>query len=149
MLYYNIWNRGLLPGSDGWGVTGVNWLRTKAKRLSLLALFALALQLGLSFGHTHANVAVAGISASGSQSQASTPDADHDQDVHRDLCAICATIAMASSLVASGRRRWRYLWPLRRDRSPSFGNLHTRLAARRISLARTSAFLTRIVVQSR
>lgn len=67
----------------------------------MLALFALALQLGLSFGHTHANVAVAGISASGSQSQA-TPDADHDQDVHRDLCAICATIAMASSLVASG-----------------------------------------------
>ena len=74
MLYYNIWTAGLLPGSDGWGVTGVNWLRTKAKRLSLLALFALALQLGLSFGHTHANVAVAGISASGSQSQA-TPDA--------------------------------------------------------------------------
>lgn len=102
MLYYNIWTAGLLPGSDGWGVTGVNWLRTKAKRLSLLALFALALQLGLSFGHTHANVAVAGISASGSQSQASTPDADHDQDVHHDLCAICATIAMASSLVASG-----------------------------------------------
>ena len=67
----------------------------------MLALFALAVQLGLSFGHTHANVAVAGISASGSQSQA-TPDADHDQDVHRDLCAICATIAMASSLVASG-----------------------------------------------
>ena len=68
----------------------------------MLALFALAVQLGLSFGHTHANVAVAGISASGSQSQASTPDADHDQDVHHDLCAICATIAMASSLVASG-----------------------------------------------
>lgn len=83
-----------------WGKTSVNWLRTKAKKLSLLALFALALQLGLSFGHTHADVAVAGISAS-NQSQASTPDTDHDQDIHRDLCAICATMAMANSLVAS------------------------------------------------
>lgn len=82
-----------------WGIISVNWLRTKAKRLSLLALFALALQLGLSFGHTHAEVALAGISAG--QSQASTPDTDHDQDVHRDLCAICATMAMANTLVAS------------------------------------------------
>ena len=57
------------------------------------------LQLGLSFGHTHAEVALAGISAG--QSQASTPDTDHDQDVHRDLCAICATMAMANTLVAS------------------------------------------------
>jgi hypothetical protein len=66
--------------------------------LSLLALFALALQLGLSFGHTHANVAVAGIAAA---SQASAPDTDHDQDLHRDLCAICATMAMANTVLAS------------------------------------------------
>lgn len=77
----------------------MNWLRSKAKRLSLLALFALALQLGLSFGHTHHDVAVAGIAAG--QSQASTPDTDHDHDVHRDLCAICATMAMANSLIAA------------------------------------------------
>lgn len=77
----------------------MNWLRLKAKRLSLLALFALALQLGLSFGHTHHDVAVAGISAS--QFQASTPDADHDQDIHRDLCVICATVAMAHTIVAA------------------------------------------------
>lgn len=76
----------------------MNWLRTKAKKLSLLALFALALQLGLSFGHTHADVAIAGISA---PSQASAPDTDHDQDLHRDLCAICATMAMANSALAS------------------------------------------------
>lgn len=79
----------------------MNWLRTKAKRLSLLALFALALQLGLSFGHTHAGVALAGVSALAGQPQASTPDTDHDQDVHRDLCAICATMAMAKTLVAA------------------------------------------------
>ncbi|NGX97697.1 MAG: DUF2946 domain-containing protein [Candidatus Afipia apatlaquensis] len=77
----------------------MNWVRSKAKRLSLLALFALALQLGLSFGHCHHDVAVAGIAAS--QSQASTPDTDHDQKVHRDLCAICATMAMANTLVAA------------------------------------------------
>lgn len=75
----------------------MNWLRSKARRLSLLALFALALQLGLSFGHTHHDIAVAGIAAS--QSQASVPD--HDQHAHRDLCAICATMAMANSLVAA------------------------------------------------
>ena len=84
-----------------WGKTGVNWLRTKAKRLSLLALFALALQLGLSFGHSHNDVALAGISAPAGQSQASTPDIDHDQDLHRDLCAICVTIAMANAGVSS------------------------------------------------
>jgi hypothetical protein len=84
-----------------WGVIGVNWLRTKAKKLSLLALFALALQLGLSFGHTHAEVILAGVSVSAGQSQASTPDTDHDQDVHRDLCAICATMAMVNTLAAS------------------------------------------------
>ena len=83
------------------GHHGVNWLRTKAKKLSLLALFALALQLGLSFGHTHADIAVAGISTSAGLSQASQPESDHDQDVHRDLCAICATVAMAGSLVTS------------------------------------------------
>jgi len=81
-----------------WGKTSVNWLRTKAKKLSLLALFALALQLGLSFGHTHADVAMAGIAA---PSQASAPDTDHDQDLHRDLCAICATMAMANTALAS------------------------------------------------
>lgn len=83
----------------------MNWLRSKAKRLSLLALFALALQLGLSFGHTHHDVAEAGISVSASLSLASTPDADRDdhdhQGVHRDLCAICATVAMANTLVAA------------------------------------------------
>lgn len=79
----------------------MNWLRSKAKRLSLLALFALALQLGLSFGHFHHDTAVAGIAASASPSQASTPDTDHDQDAHRDLCAICATVAMANTLVTT------------------------------------------------
>lgn len=82
-----------------WGVSGMNWLRSKAKRLSLLALFALALQFGLSFGHFHNDLAVASLSASASQ--ASTPDTDHDQHAHRDLCAICSTVAMTSNAVAT------------------------------------------------
>ncbi|CAN5328890.1 hypothetical protein BH10PSE10_BH10PSE10_27100 [soil metagenome] len=79
----------------------MNWLRSKAKRLSLLALFALALQFGLSFGHFHNDLGIAAASAAASQSQASTPDTGHDQDVHRDLCAICASVAMTSSAVAA------------------------------------------------
>ncbi len=76
----------------------MNWLRSKAKRLSLLALFALALQFGLSFGHFHNDLTVTAASASASQSQASTPDTDH---AHRDLCAICSTVAMTSNAVAA------------------------------------------------
>lgn len=79
----------------------MKYLRSQAKKLSLLALFALALQLGLSFGHFHHDAAVAAISGPASASQASSPDTDHDQDAHRDLCAICATVAMANTLVAA------------------------------------------------
>ncbi len=77
----------------------MNWLRLKARKLSLLALFALALQFGLSFGHFHNDLGI--VSASASQSQASTSDTNHDQDVHRDLCAICSSVAMTSNAVAA------------------------------------------------
>ena len=79
----------------------MNWLRSKAKRLSLLALFALALQFGLSFGHFHNDLGIAVASASAGQSQASTPDTGNDQDAHRDLCAICSSVAMTSNAVAT------------------------------------------------
>jgi hypothetical protein len=76
------------------------WLRSKAKRLSLLALFALALQVGLSFGHFHNDLAVAGISAG--HSQASAPDTGDTQDAtHHDLCAICSSVAMTGNAVAA------------------------------------------------
>lgn len=84
-----------------WDVSVMNWLRSRAKRLSLLALFALALQFGLSFGHFHNDLGIATAQASASQSQASTPDTDHDQDAHRDLCAICSTVAMTGNAVAT------------------------------------------------
>lgn len=72
----------------------MEWLRSKAKRLSLLALFALAMQIGLSFGHTH----VAAWSADRTQiatnsSADGTPD-HHDADA---ICSICVTTAMAAN----------------------------------------------------
>lgn len=90
----------MVAGPDGCGAyPAMNWLRSKAKRLSLLALFALALQLGLSFGHFHNDLAIASISANGAQ--ASTPDTNPDQDVHHDLCAICSSVAMTNNAVAT------------------------------------------------
>lgn len=81
----------------------MNWLRSKAKRLSLLALFALALQFGLSFGHFHNDLGLATsvASAAASQSQASTPDGGGDQSHHHDLCAICSSVAMTGSALAA------------------------------------------------
>ena len=67
----------------------------------MLALFALALQLGLSFGHCHHDVANAAIASAASQSQASAPNTNHDQIAHRDLCAICSSVAMTSNAVAA------------------------------------------------
>ncbi|MBX9716910.1 MAG: DUF2946 domain-containing protein [Burkholderiaceae bacterium] len=71
--------------------------------MSLLALFALAVQLGLSFGHVHAasfsplndKAALADTLSADTPS----PDTHHDQDNGNDVCAICATIAMANTLV--------------------------------------------------
>lgn len=76
----------------------MNWVRSKARTLSLLALFALAVQLSLSFGHVHAS----DFSSLGDKTAlASTPSSDthHDQHNGNDVCAICATIAMANALV--------------------------------------------------
>jgi hypothetical protein len=79
----------------------MKWLRSNARQLSLLALFALALQLGLSFGHHHRVTALAATAQAAPTlaTPTSTPDTDHDQDTPADLCAICATIAMADTLV--------------------------------------------------
>jgi hypothetical protein len=75
-------------------------LRLQARKLSLLALFALALQLGLSFGHTHASF----FTPVGTQTAATAthgPDADHDHDhgTAGHICDICATVALARSLL--------------------------------------------------
>ena len=79
----------------------MNWLRSRAKQLTLLALFALALQLGLSFGHAHHDRAFAGKTAISDQASAPSRDNGGDTDGRRDLCAICATVALAQALIDS------------------------------------------------
>lgn len=68
--------------------------------MSLLALFALALQLGLSFGHVHTGE-FALSSAQASLTNNPSPASSPDQDAGNDVCAVCATIAMANTVVDS------------------------------------------------
>jgi hypothetical protein len=79
----------------------MNWLRSQTKRLTLLALFALALQFGLSFGHVHHDRAFAGKTTISDQASAPSRDNGGDTDGRQDLCAICATVALASALIDS------------------------------------------------
>lgn len=79
----------------------MNWLRSRAKRLTLLALFALALQFGLSFGHVHHDRAFAGNTTISDQASAPSRDSGGDTDGRQDLCAICATVALANALIDS------------------------------------------------
>jgi hypothetical protein len=84
------------------------WVRSKIRQASLLALFALAMQLGLSFGHIHADAAFNGaLSAKqapigGASIVAQSPiHSQHDDGLAADSCAICATIALANTLVTA------------------------------------------------
>ncbi|MBN8980301.1 MAG: DUF2946 domain-containing protein [Rhizobiales bacterium] len=77
------------------------WLRSKAKSLSFVALFALALQLGLSFGHVHADRALAGKTAVAGLLSSTSSDSGNDTDNRADLCAVCVTIAIANALIDS------------------------------------------------
>ncbi len=127
----------------------MKWLRSNARRLSLLALFALALQFGLSFGHFHAD-RLAGAAAISNHASASTPDSGHDQDNPDDFCAICATIAMADTLVDA-------VPPLAdvaagvRDRAgcAQSGNRRSGFPPQHFPVPRPSVFLTSTVHSSR
>jgi hypothetical protein len=72
----------------------MDWVRSKAKRLSLLALFALAMQIGLSFDHTHVAARSADATQIAANSSSGNPSAHHDADA---LCAVCVSAAMAAS----------------------------------------------------
>jgi|SRR5579871_1303240 len=77
----------------------MRWVRSNIKLGARAALFALVVQLGLSFGHFHA---VSAQTAPSIQSTQQLPAPGPDQDRHPDdLCAICATIALASTAVAA------------------------------------------------
>lgn len=77
----------------------MHWIRSQARKLSVLALFALAVQFGLSFGHVHAHEAPAAAVSQSASADAPAPDSDHDRDAGKDICAICVTVAMANALV--------------------------------------------------
>ena len=91
-----------LPAKCVWGVYfPMNWLRSKAKRLSWLALLALALQLGLSFGHVHHGFTVATEAAISTVASAPSDGNGGNTDGRQDVCAICATVALSHALIDS------------------------------------------------
>jgi hypothetical protein len=81
----------------------MGWLRSRLKRSSYVALFAMALQLALSFGHIHLDHVSAGsgqISVHRAASPTPTGLTARDELPTQpgDACAICALIALANSL---------------------------------------------------
>jgi hypothetical protein len=87
-----------VPGRMCGAFVSMKWLRSNVKRLSVLAFFALALQFGLSFGHIHADALGAPTAVSHHASASSSHSGPH-QDDPADVCAICATVALANALV--------------------------------------------------
>jgi len=75
----------------------MKWFRSNIRQHSRVALFALAIQVALSFGHFHG---VATQAAPSIQSAQQLPTPGHDPDQHPDdVCAICAVMAMANTVL--------------------------------------------------
>jgi hypothetical protein len=94
----------------------MKWFRSNIKHGARLALFALAVQFALSFGHFHLlaaseaapavqsnltqAVAAKGLTAAGDQAAQQQSPTNHDPDQRpADNCAICAVVAMASTVL--------------------------------------------------
>jgi hypothetical protein len=81
----------------------MDWFRSKQRRLAWLAVFALAGQLTLSFGHLHLGKFGLALSSGAANGVAmvfvSSPQRGTTGGVD-DFCAICASISLASKLVA-------------------------------------------------
>ena len=83
----------------------MKWFRSNIRTGARLALLALLVQLALSFGHFH------GFALQASAAQAVVPadhagkpqpaPGKHDSDQSNDVCAICAVMAMASTVLFS------------------------------------------------
>ena len=79
----------------------MKWFRSNIKRVSHVALFALAIQFALSFGHFH-GIGADAASITQVVRNLSTPQPGSDQGSGEhpgDVCAICAVMAMANSVV--------------------------------------------------
>lgn len=81
----------------------MKWFRTHIKHGSRLALLALVIQFVLTFGHVHVDAAQAAPidSAMTSVQMPAGPAPDHHQHQHHpaDYCAICAVMALASTML--------------------------------------------------
>jgi Protein of unknown function (DUF2946) len=81
------------------------WVRSNIRGVAWLALFALAMQLVLSFGHTHRGDfgLTSAVAAGADQNHVGSPSpapADRDRgSTSDDGCAICASIALAGTLI--------------------------------------------------
>src|SRR6202022_3571174 len=97
---------------------GMKWFRSNIKHGARLALFALAVQFALSFGHfpllaaseaapvvqsglTQADtISAQALAAASNQATQQQSPANHDPDQKpTDNCAICAVVAMASTVL--------------------------------------------------
>jgi hypothetical protein len=86
----------------------MKWFRSNIRNGAKLALLALLVQFSLSFGHIHGFVPQAAsatqtvLSADhAADTQAKPTPVKHDSDRTNDICAICAVMAMASTMLFS------------------------------------------------
>jgi hypothetical protein len=86
----------------------MKWFRSNIRTGARLALLALLLQFALSFGHIHGFVPQAASATQSvlpadhaADSKAKSAPAKHDSDRTTDICAICAVMAMASTVLFS------------------------------------------------
>jgi hypothetical protein len=84
----------------------MRWFRSKRGAITWLACFALACQLFASFGHVHVskandNIARLALAGSVGHSPAADPSSPPRKNptIPDDICAICASISMAGTLV--------------------------------------------------
>jgi len=88
----------------------MKWFRSNIRTGARLALLALLVQFVLSFGHVHGfaapvaaatQSAVAPDHATGGNAKPQPAPGKHDSDHTTDVCAICAVMAMASTVLFS------------------------------------------------
>ena len=88
----------------------MKWFRSNIRTGARLALLALLVQFALSFGHVHGFVPPAASAtqtvvptdhAGDSKAKPQPAQGKHDGDQTSDVCAICAVMAMASTVLFS------------------------------------------------
>lgn len=96
MLYCNVGWQGM--PFEAW--VGMGWVRANIRSGERLALIALALQFALSFGHFHGIDGPAqALAQAASAIGPDAPDTDHHHNAAADLCAICAVVSMAGTML--------------------------------------------------